>query len=206
MVYNAAIAYLKGLETLKKYRPYCAGYILLYVLVLICLGDAVFTLVGQIRGTMNEYMASFSLFSYLILAMGLCYVWMYARAQVAIDDKTVRFAFPANIRPKQGEPRAMLVFRQGDCDMKFIDKTVTLAHIVRWGWVEDLGYERIDGSNATEKGLFPVHEVAVITSDNKRYHWNAAIYSDKQRREIVTRIASASGVMPEGRLAELVEK
>ena len=191
---------------MKKYRPYCSGYIILYVLVLICVVDAAITLVGQIRGTLNEFMASFSFFSYVILTMGLCYAWLYVRAQVAIDDRTVRFAFPANIRPKQGEPRAMLIYRQGDCDLKLVDKTVKLADIVRWGWVEDLGYKRIDASNATEKGPFPVHEVAVITNDNKRYHWNAAIFSDKQRREIVTHIAKASGVMPEGKLAELVEK
>lgn len=194
------------MDALKTYRPYCSGYIALYVLVLICVTDAVFTLVGQITGTLNEFMASFSFFSYIIMAMGLAYAWMYVRAKVVLDDRTARFAFPANVRPREGQPRAMLIYRQGDLDLKFIDKTVPLDAIVRWGWVEDLGYKRIDCSAAKEKGVFPVHEVAFITGDKKRYHWNAAIYNRKQQVEIVSHIAKASGIRPEGGLAELVEK
>ena len=191
------------MEILKKYRPYTAGFIVLYVLALLCASDTAYTLYGQITGTLNEYMASFSMFSYLILAMALAYVWMYVRACVAIDDVTGRFAFPANIRPKPGASRAMFIYRQGDCDLKFIDKTIEMKRIVRWGYVEDLGYERLDKGNANEKNkLFPVHEVAFITDENKRYHWNAAFYSQKQRREILQKIAEVSGVRPEGKLAE----
>ena len=194
------------MDRLKKYRPYCPGYIVLYALMLICAADAIFTLVGQIRGTLNEFMASFSFFSYIILVMGLCYVSLYVRTKVVIDDRTLRFAYPASIRPKQGQPRASIIYRQGDTDLKLIDKTVALGSVVRWGWAEDLGYKRIDASMAKEKGFFPVHEVVIITDDNKRYHWNAATYSEKQQREIMTRIAKACGVTPEGKLAELVEK
>ena len=88
--------------------------------------------------------------------------------------------------------------------MKFIDKTIRLDSITRYGFVEDLGYEPIDRSLAGQKGkLFPVHEVAFITSDNKRYHMNAAIYSSKQQREMFTLIRDRSGVTPEGKLGEL---
>ena len=190
---------------MKRYRPYCAGYIVLYVLTLLCFGDVVFTLIRQVRGA-NDYMASFSFFSYIIFALALCYCWMYVRAQVAIDGKTLRMAWPANIKPKQGEGRAMFIYRQGELDIKFIDKTIRLDSIVRYGYVEDLGYERIDRSQAGEKSkLFPVHEVAIITRDNKRYHMNAAIYTAKQQKEIFTQIRQYSGVEPEGKLAEVLK-
>ena len=48
--------------------------------------------------------------------------------------------------------------------------------MTRYGYVEDLGYDRLDQSQSGEKSkLFPVHEVAFITSENKRYHMNAGI-------------------------------
>ena len=134
---------------MKRYRPYCAGYIVLYVLTLLCLGDVVYTIVRQVRGV-NDYMSGFSFFSYIIFALALCYTWMFVRAQVCIDGKALRVAWPANVRPRQGEPRAMFIFRQGDLDMKFIDKTIRLDAIARYGYVEDLGYERIDRSMAGE--------------------------------------------------------
>ena len=191
------------MEKLKTYRPLTSGFIVLYALTLLCASDTVYTIYGQATGTLNEYMQSFSFFSYLILAMALGYVWMYVRAKVVFRDKTVRFAFPAYVRPKQGESRAMILYRQGDCDLKFIDKTVEMDKLVRWGYVEDLGYERIDKSSVTEKSpLLPVHEVAFITNENKRYHWNCLHYGKKPRREILARIAEISGVQPEGKLAE----
>ena len=188
---------------MKKYRPRSAGFYVLYALALLCASDSVYTLYGQITGTLNQYMSSFSMFSYIILAMALTYVWMYVRTKVVVDADSVRFAFPANIRPKQGESRALFIYRQGDCDLKFIDKTVPMKRIVRWGYVEDLGYERIDKGNADEKNkLFPVHEVAFITDENKRYHWNAALFGKAQRKEIFEQIARASGVRPEGKLED----
>lgn len=187
---------------MKRFRPYCAGYIVLYVLMLLCTIDLVYTIYCQVKG-INTYMTSFSFFSYLVFALGATYTWQYARSQVVIDGKKLRIAFPAYIRPKEGQPRAMIVFRQGDLDMKFIDKTIDLTKLTQYGYVEDLGYQRIDRSQAGPNSkLFPVHEVAFITSDNKRYHMNAAIYSEKQRREIFEAIRDASGVEPEGSLRE----
>ena len=174
---------------MKRYRPYCAGYIVLYVLTLLCLGDVIFTVVRQANGTMNEMMGGFAFFSYVIFALAVAYTWQYIRAEVAIDGKKLHIAYPAKVRPREGQPRAMILYRQGELDLKFIDKTIDLSRLTRYGYVEDLGYERIDRTQADEKSrLFPVHEVAFITDDNKRYHLNAAIFSDRQQREIFQQI------------------
>ena len=188
---------------MKRYRPHVAGYIVLYVLTLLSLGDVVFTIVRQSMHIENDIMSSFSFFSYIIFAMACCYTWFYIRAQVVIDGTKMRMAFPANIRPREGQPRAMIIFRQGNLDMKFIDKTIDLKQVLQYGYVEDLGYKPLDQSGAGENNkLFPVHEVAFITSENKRYHMNAGIYSPKQRKEIFTQVRDITGIEPEGKLAE----
>lgn len=191
---------------MKRYRPYCAGFIVLYVLTLLTFADVVYTLVRQASGIKNDYIASFSLFTYLIFAMACCYTWQYIRAQVVIDGDKMRVAFPANIRPRQGEARAMFIYRQGDLDLKFIDKTINLKQVTQYGYVEDLGYEPLDQSRGGEKSkLFPVHEVAFITSDNKRYHMNAGYYNDKQKKEIFTQVRDITGLEPTGKLAEILK-
>lgn len=191
---------------MKRYRPLCAGFIVLYALALFSLADVIYTVYGQVTGTQNQMMASFSFFSYIIFAMAMCYVWMYYRAQVLFSGDNIRIAFPASLRPRQGEGRAVFIFRQGELDLKLVDKTFSLKKLVRYGYVEDLGYERIDKSGAGEKNkLFPVHEVAFITNENKRYHMNAAFYSAKQSREIFSQIREISGVEPEGKLAEEIK-
>ncbi len=187
---------------MKRFRPHCAGFIVLYVLTLLSAVDAGYTLYRQIRGDQSAA-ASFSLFAYLVFAFALCYLWVYIRSQVAFDGQRVRIAFPINKRPREGEPRPLFIYRQGETDIRLVDKTIRLDAITRYGYVEDLGYQRIDDGQAGEKNkLFPVHEVAFITRDNKRYHMNAAIYSLKQRREIFGLIEKGSGVAPEGKLKE----
>jgi hypothetical protein len=191
---------------MKRYRPHTPGFIVLYVLMLLSLADVVYTTIRQVKGINNDLMGGFSFFSYLVFAMACCYVWQYARAQVVIDGTKMRVAFPANIRPRQGQPRAMIIFRQGDLDLKFIDKTFDLKLVTRYGYVEDLGYDRLDQSQGGDKSkLFPVHEVAFITSENKRYHMNAGIYNAQQNREIFTQVRDISGVEPEGKLAEVLK-
>lgn len=191
---------------MKTYRSHCPGFILLYVLVCISLLDAGYTLYGQITGTGNEYLQSFSFFSYIIAAMGLCYAWVYVRAKVCIDDKNLRLAFPANIKPTDSSKRAMFIYRQGPNDLKLVDKTFPLASIERYGYVEDLGFSRVDQTGADEKSkLFPVHEVCFLTGDGKRYHLNAAIFSKKQQKAIFSDIKAATGIAPEGKLNELCE-
>ena len=189
---------------MKRYRPYCAGYIVLYVLALLSLADVVYTVIRQIQGV-NDMMSGFSFFSYIIFAMAICYTWYYARAKVVIAGTKLRVAFPANMRPREGQPRAMFLFRQGELDLKFVDKTLDLKKLVQYGYVEDLGYERIDQSQGGGGKLFPVREVALITNENKRYHMNAGIYSAKQQKEIFTQIREISGVAPEGSLAKVLE-
>lgn len=190
---------------MKRYRPYKAGFIVLYVLAGLSLLDVAFTVYRRVTNTMNPIMDSFSAFSYVVLAMAAAYVWMYARAQVCFDGDNIRVAFPASLRPKEGENRVFFIFRQGELDTKLIDKTFSLKSVVRYGYVEDLGYERLDKSSADEKNkLFPVREVAFITSDNKRYHMNAGSYSAKQQKEIFAHIREVSGVAPEGKLAEVL--
>lgn len=191
---------------MKCYRPYAPGFIVLYVLSFLSLVDVVYTIARQAMGMRNDYMASFSFFSYLVFAMACCYVWQYARSKVVIDGHRMRVAFPVNMRPKQGQPRAMIIYRQGDLDLKFIDKTIDLNKVTRYGYVEDLGYERLDQSQGGDKSkLFPVHEVAFITNENKRYHMNAGIYSDKQKKEIFTQVRDITGIEPEGALAEVLK-
>ena len=191
---------------MKRYRPYAPGFIVLYVLTFLSLADVVYTTVRQIKGINNDLMGSFSFFSYLVFAMACCYVWQYARAQVVIDGTKMRVAFPVNMRPREGQPRAMIIYRQGDLDLKFIDKTFDLKLVTRYGYVEDLGYDRLDQSQGGEKSkLFPVREVAFITSENKRYHMNAGIYSDRQKKEIFTQVRDITGIEPEGKLAEVLK-
>lgn len=190
---------------MKTYRPYRPGYILLYVLVLISLVDAGYSLYGQITGTGNQFMQSFSFFSYLIAAMGLCYCWMYVRAKVVIDDKHLRMVWPAYVKPTDPSQRAMIVYRQGPNDLKLIDKTIEMANIERYGYVEDLGFSRVDQTGADAKSpVFPVHEVCFLTRDGKRYHMNAANFSQKQQKEIFGAIQQHSGVAPEGHLKEVL--
>ena len=187
---------------MKRFRPHCAGYIVLYVLVFLSFADVIYTTYRQIRGV-QDAMAGFSFFAYIIFAMALCYLWMYARAQVCFDGGKMRMAFPISRAPKDGEARAMFIFRQGATDIRFVDKTLRLDTVTRYGYVEDMGYQPIDESQAGPNNkLFPVHEVAFITSENKRYHMNAAIYSKKQRRAIFDLVRQGSGVEAEGKLGE----
>ena len=155
---------------MKRFRPYCTGYIVLYVLTLLCLGDSVYTVISQLRGSNNPMISSFSMFSYIILALALGYTYMYIRAQVAIDDRSLRVAWPAYIQPREGEKRALFLYRQGNLDIKFIDKTIPLRRIVRYGFVEDLGYQPVDRTDPQGKvKFFPVHEVAMMMSIALRF-------------------------------------
>ena len=186
---------------MKRFRPHCGGFILLYALTLLSIADVIYSLFLQ--NNANSPFGGFGLLSVLICALAFAYTWMFVRAQVAIGDGKMRIAWPANIQPKAGESRPIFIYRQGNLDLRFIDKCIRLDSITQYGYVEDLGYERIDKGPAGPKNkLFPVHEVAIITSDNKRYHMNAAIYSARQRREIFTLVREKSGTAPQGALAD----
>ena len=131
---------------MKKYRSWKAGFIVMYVLGILCVGDALFTLINQVRGTSNEFMQSFSLFSYMIAILAVLYVRMYGSTRIEIDATHMRVVWPVYIRPKQGEKRAMFIYRQGDLDMKLMNKRFDLRELAKFGYIEDLGYERLDKS------------------------------------------------------------
>lgn len=190
---------------MKKYFPYRAGFIVIYVLSALCVGDAVYTLICQLTGSGNDYMASFSLFSYLIAVLAVLYLKMYAATRVEIDGSTMRFVNPVYIKPAEGTKRAMFVYRQGDTDIKLVDKRFKLSEMEKFGYIEDLGYSQLDKSNAGPNNkLFPVHEIALVMKDGKRYHMNGAFYSAKQLKGIVEQICSGSGLRPTGKLAEVL--
>jgi hypothetical protein len=191
---------------MKKYRPMKAGFWVIYALGLLCVGDAAFSLISQMRGTANEYMQSFSMFSYLIAALAVCFVRMYAQARIEIGETHMRVVWPVYIRPRQGEKRAMIIYRQGDLDMKLMNKRFDLRELDRFGYIEDLGYERLDASGVGEKNkLFPIREVALVLKDGKRYHMNAAYYKPEVVKEMVQKIHQISGVEPTGDLAKYLK-
>lgn len=190
---------------MKKFRPYCAGFIVLYVLAILSLSDSVYTAYCQYTGTGNQMLASMSMFSYLITILAILYVKMYASARTVITDSTMRIVFPVYIRPAVGAKRALFIYRQGDTDIKLVDKTFKLADIERYGYIEDLNYARLDASQVGEKNkLFPVHEVAIVMKDGKRYHTNMGFYSAKQTRAIVEAMIAGSGIQPTGSLAKVL--
>ena len=189
---------------MKKYRPYRSGYIVLYILGLLCVSDALVTLIKQLTGTLNEYMGSFSLFSYLIALLAVFYVKMYVFTRVEIDDKTMHIVNTVYIKPQPGQKRASFIYRQGENDIKVLDKKIPLTELEKFGYIEDLGYTMLDRSGAGENNkLFPVHEVALVMNDGRRYHWNAANYNWKQLQQIVGQIQQISGVEASGKLAEV---
>ena len=188
---------------MKKFRPYCAGFIVLYVLCFLCVGDAVYSLVSQAMGTANEYMTSFSMFSYLIAVLAIFYVKMYAVSKVVITDTTMRVCNPVYIKHEPGAKRAMFIYRSGETDIKLMDKTFKLEDLEKYGWIDDLGYARLDKSGVSEKNkLFPVKEIALVMKDGKRYQMNGGFYKEKQLREMVSFLQEKSGVAPTGKLAE----
>jgi len=191
---------------MKRYRPLKAGFIVIYALGALSLADAAYSLIGQLTGTANEYIQSFSLFSYLIAIMAVCFVRMYAQTRIEIDETHMRVVWPVYIRPQEGQKRAMFIYRQGDLDMKLMNKRFDLRELEKFGYIEDLNYDRLDKSGVGEKNkLFPIREVALVMKDGKRYHMNAAYYKPEIVREMVQKITAISGVEPTGDLANYLK-
>lgn len=190
---------------MKKYRPHCAGFIVVYILAVLCVGDAVFTLVQQLRGTADTYLASFSFFSYLIALLAIAYMKLYVSARIEIDSASMRIVCPFYIRVRAGAKRAFFIFRQGDTDIRLIDKRFQLADLEKYGFIDDLGYSRLDASETGAANLlFPVQEVALVMKDGRRYHMNAGYYSGEQLRQMVDQLQSATGIAPTGALRDPV--
>ncbi|MBQ6374988.1 MAG: hypothetical protein IJJ45_10965 [Clostridia bacterium] len=191
---------------MKTYRPYTSGFIVLYALATLCILDAGYSLYGQVTGTANPYMQSFSMFSYLIAALAIVYVRMYFKTRITIDGRNIRIVFPAYIRPPEGSKRAFFVFRQGQNDLKLIDKAFSLDTVERYGFVDDFNLSHLDQSGANEKTpLFKVKEICFLTSNGKRYHMNAGFFKKKQLANMFRQIRDIIGKDPEGSLAELLK-
>ena len=190
---------------MKRYRPYRAGYIVIYILGVLCMSDAIITLIKQFTGTLNEYMSSFSMFSYLIALLAFFYVKIYIVTRVEIDDTTMHIVNSVYIKPQPGAKRASFIYRQGENDIKVMNKRFQLADLEKFGYIDDLGYDKLDRSGAGENNaLFPVHEVALVMKDGNRYHWNAANYNWKQLQQIIPQIERGSGVKATGKLADVM--
>ena len=189
---------------MKKFRPYKPGFIVLYVLALLSISDAAYTLVSQTLGRNDAYIANFSLFSYLIAVLAIIYVRMYASTRVEIDGKYMRVVYPVYIKPQPGAKRAMFIFRQGSTDLKLVNKRFLLADMDRYGYIEDLNYSRLDQSGVGENNkLFPIHEIALVMKDGKRYHMNGGYYSPKQLTGMLEKIHAVTGLTAEGKLGDL---
>lgn len=114
---------------MKKFRPYKAGYIVMYALGVLCIGDAVISLIRQAMGTANEYMQSFSMFTYLIAILAFLYTKLYISTRVEVDDKTFHFVNTVYVKPAPDVKRASFIYRQGENDIKKIDKKFPW-----WNW------------------------------------------------------------------------
>ena len=190
---------------MKKFRPYKAGFIVLYALGLLCIGQSAYEIITQVRGTANPYMANFTMFGLLIAALAVLYIRMYAVTRVEFNGKFMRVVYPVYIKPKAGEKRAFFLFRQGETDLKLVNKRFSLEELEKYGYIEDLHYAQLDQSSAGQNNkLFPVHEIALVMKDGKRYHMNGGFYSPKQLVGIVEQIHAVTNLLPEGKLGDLV--
>ncbi len=188
-----------------KIRPHRIGYLVLYALCLLCIGDTVYTLFCQVTGRENAMVASFGFLSYLITAAALVYGTTYLRAHTSVSGGIFRTVGPVMRRPREGEKRASFLFRQGGLDMQLWDKSFPLQELVRYGYCEDIGVPRVDESDAKATGFMPVHEIAFILTENRRCHMNAGAYSEKQIRRLIEEIKKQTGLSPEGELSGLLE-
>lgn len=182
---------------MKRFRPYCGGFILVYVLSAAAVADAIYTLIAQFTGTLNEFMSSFTFFTYIIAILCIPFVRMYATTKVVTDGVTFSYASPFSIRPAKDAKRASFLFRQGELDLHQVKKHFNLADVEQYGYIENMGFASLDQTGAKpDSKLFPVHEMAFVMKNGKRYHWNAAHYSKKQLEQIMELIKTGTGKSP----------
>lgn len=189
-----------------KIRPHRPGYLFVYALCLLCIADTVFTAYCQITGRENAFVSSFGFLSYIFTAVAVVYGSIYLRARTEITGGVFHTVGPVMRRPREGEGRAMFLFRQGELDLTLWDKSFPLSQLIRYGYREDLGVPPVDDSDAPETGFLPVHEIAFLLTGSRRCHMNAGAYSEKQLRLLVSEIQKETGLLPEGKLAGLAQK
>lgn len=185
----------------KTWRPTCPGFIVLYVLSVVCLLDCYYSTMDIIHGTASEFTASFTVFTYLILIVAVLYDKLYIASRVEISSKEMRIVYPIYIRPGTGVKRVSFIYRQGALDIRQVNRQFPITDIVKYGFAEDLGFQRLDrsGSSPTNR-LFPVHEIVLVVKDGKRYHLNIAFYSMKNQKAMMQYLRQALGFAPEGAL------
>ena len=190
---------------MKKYRPYKAGFIVLYALGILCIGQSAYEIIAQARGTANPFMYSMTVWGVLIAVLAIMYIRMYIVTRVEIDGRHMRVVYPVYFKPQPDQKRAFFLYRQGENDLKLVNKRFALADLEKYGYIEDLGYAQLDRSEAGPNNkLFPVHEIALVMKDGKRYHMNGGFYNPKQLAGMIEQIHAATGLVPEGKLADLV--
>ena len=194
---------------MKKFRPMNAGYIVVYVVVIACILESLWTLTNYFfLGGMNEQNSTSSTFFFwtlLLLPLAVIYGNRYRQTVVELSQTHMRIVRPAQIIPKPGEKRASIIFRQGETDNVLIQRTFELSQLDKYGYIEEFGFRPEDKSGAKEDAkLFPVHEVAFVMKDGRNCRMNAAIYKDKQLRELFCTLRDATGIEPTGKLAKLL--
>ena len=195
---------------MKKFRPLNAGYIVVYVVVLACILQGVWTLIAMIQrhGAQDQSSLTGMLdwWSLVLVPFAVIYGVHYLQTVVELSSTHMRIARPALITPKPGEGRASIFFRQGENDNVLIRRSFELSRLAKYGYIEDFGLRPEDKSGAkTDAKLFPVHEVAFIMEDGRNCRMNAAIYKPAQLREIFGAIREATGIEPTGSLAEQLQ-
>ena len=194
---------------MKKFRPFNAGYIMIYVIVGFCILESIWTLydyfshIGAQQSSMSEYFFIMTLF---LLPLAVIYVNRYRQSIVEISSTRMRIVRPAVVTPKPGEKRASFVFRQGENDNVLISRSFNLDQLAKYGYIEEFGLRPEDKSGAKEDAkLFPVHEVAFIMKDGRNCRMNAAVYKPKQLQEIFSAVREATGIEPTGKLSEVLK-
>ena len=195
---------------MKKYRPFNAGYILVYVVVIAVIVQGIWTLISimlrQGAQTQNAVTGMLDMWTLILVPFAVIYGNHYRQTVVELSTTAMRIVRPALVYPKAGEKRASFVFRQGNSDNVLIRRKFELKQLAKYGYAEEFGLRPEDKSGAkTDARLFPVHEVAFIMQDGRNCRMNAAIYKPAQLREMFTTIREATGIEPTGKLAEIMQ-
>ena len=196
---------------MKKFRPHNAGYIVVYVVVILAILESLWTIYTMFLQAQNPQentlMDSFFIWTLLILPVAVIFGNRYRQTVVEISSTHMRIVRPVLITPKPGEARASFLFRQGEYDNVLIRRSFELSQLAKYGYIEAFGLRPEDKSGAKENAkLFPLHEVAFVMQDGRNCRMNAAIYNAQQLKGIVTSIRDATGIEPTGALADVLKE
>ncbi|MEG2858828.1 MAG: hypothetical protein RSA12_02905 [Clostridia bacterium] len=187
---------------MKTFRPYNAGYLIIYILTLISFADVSYTIITYDPNAAQSLMNSFALWSFLILIAAVVFANHYFKTRVTVGSDYLHIVRPVYVQPKPGEKRVNFLFRQDTLDNVIMETRLQLPLLEKYGYIEDLGFKSQDKGGATQKNkLFPLHEVAFVLGDGTNYRLNAAVYSKKQLASLISLIKEKTGIAPTGSLA-----